>query len=182
METRWAKGLALGLLVAAGSAGAQGDTQQQGEMDHGAMGHGQMEQPETSASAQATKHVAYVNAELDGAATNALMLFEITKSDETYDRAHGEAFTKNIRDSIAGAQEHIRHLEPLAKSDTEKEQLRLLKERVTKAQAMVTTLQSKLDQRSELHFTAGAMHKQLEGSLDPLMQLAKDWDTGIQAG
>ena len=168
MRTTLAIGLAAGLVIAAATAGeAHAQAQAQAKPDR---------------ATEAAKHFAVANAGLESAEANAEMLYEITAKPALYDQAHGQLFVKNIKEAITYAQGHIAHIEPLVQSEQEKKQLQMLNERVSKASSMVSQMESNVANVEQLHKDAGAMDKQLDGSMEPLEKLAKDMKVPVDVG
>jgi hypothetical protein len=169
MRSSWAIGLVALVAIAAGSAGA-------------AEGKGSQQAAAANPSAEATKHLAVIHAALETAEINADMLGEITKSQDTYDRAHGGVFAKNIRDALTQAQAHLAHLEPLATSDAQKKQFGDLRDRAAKAETMAKGLDASLGNPTELNKAAAELEKELDGSERPMEQLARDMNVKADVG
>lgn len=135
--------------------------------------------PAASPADQASKHIAMVNADLESAEIQAKMLRELSKNDAIWDAGHGKEFIKNINRSIAGATTHIGHLGPLATTDNEKKDLKLLQDRTSDAKMQADRLESMIGQRDQLHTAAKSLKTQLDDSLDPLESLAKQMKVSI---
>ncbi len=166
MRSSWGVGLAAVLALAAGSAGAQARGQQKA----------------ADPSAEATKHVAVIDVGLETAEKNADALGEIAKSADTYDRAHGGVFAKNIDDALAQAKAHLAHLEPLATSEEQKKQFQDLSQRLGKAETMAKDLGTKLGDPAQVREAARALEKELDGSDGPLERLARGMNVKADVG
>lgn len=123
---------------------------------------------------EAAKHVALVNAELESAEINAKMLREISASDGLYDAAHGKQFVTNMRDSLGIAKAHIAHIAPLATGEREKAHVAALQQHTAAAEAKVLALEAKTADRKAIHSGAGEIGRDVDRSLDPLEDLAKE--------
>lgn len=153
MNKHWNWGLAV--LLAAGAASAQQD---------------ETLNPSTSAA----KHVAMINADLESAKAQADMLSELSKSDTIWDEAHGREFVKNLQESIGGAEAHIQHLQPLARSSEERRHFEQLQLRTSEAKSQSQAIMGQIGQRQALHDSARRLEHELDRSLDPLEKLADE--------
>lgn len=158
MKKHWNWGLAV--LLAAGTASAQ-----QGE--------------ELNPSTSAAKHVAMINANLESAKDQTEMLSELSKDDAIWDEAHGREFVKNLQTNISGAEAHIQHLQPLARTDMERQQFEQLRTRTSEAKSQSQAIMGQIGQRKALHESANKLENQLDRSLDPLEKLSEEMNVPI---
>ena len=172
MRALWAWTVGLGLVIAAGSAGA---AEAKREQAGGA-------QATVDRATDATKHFAVANAGLESAEANAEMLSAITRKQELYDRAHGELFVKNIRDAITYANGHIQHIKPLVQTDAERKNLQQLEERVARVESMLPRLDSNLDDVQALNREANSIDQAIDGAQEPLENLAEAMNVEVDVG
>lgn len=154
----------------------------------GATASAAKEQPRNDSSAknqkervgdEASKHVAMVSANLDSARAQADMLEEISKSDAVWDKQHGQEFVGNISRALAGAAAHTEHLAPLATTEDQKEQFKLLQDRTNDAAEQAKRLSALLDDRAGVHTAAKKLDDELDDARDPLESLASKLDVPI---
>lgn len=185
MRMSWAVVVAVGSLLGASSASAQQpraqgqQRQQQGQQQQGQQGkQGQS----ANRAYEVTKHIAVVNAATQDGTINSQMLADISQDKRSYDRAHGELFLKNIRESITQAEGHLAHLQPLATSPKEKEQIQKLNQELTQAKSTLQPMTNQLDDPKAVHDSATKLQKQFSNMKSPLKQLAQDMDSKIKIG
>ncbi|AKU93314.1 hypothetical protein AKJ08_3701 [Vulgatibacter incomptus] len=145
----------------------------QGMQQHAAKGGSAME---------ATKHVAVINAGLRDASTNADMLSQISANASSYDREHGEVFLKNMNDAVAEAETHLGHLQPMATTAAEKQQLRELSQHLTTSKTTLQQMSSQLNDPKATHDSAMKVNQEFKASMAPLKQYAQEANVKIKVG
>ncbi|HWV39618.1 MAG TPA: hypothetical protein VN033_14210 [Vulgatibacter sp.] len=164
----------------------QGSQQQQPGMQQGQQGSQQQGQQQGAQGAnrsyEATKHIAVINAGLRDAEMNARMLADISSDSRSYDQMHGQIFYRNIQQSISEAEEHLSHLQPLASTQNEKNQLQQLSKNLSDAKSMLQPMQSQLSDPQKVNSAATKLEKQFSNSMRPLRQVAQEMNSKVKIG
>jgi hypothetical protein len=163
--------LVAGTLLAAGPAAAQ-------QADPPAPDKPMTMPTEAMKADEATKHVALIEVGLDTAELNADMLGELSKKESTFDEAHRKALVDNIEAGLADANEHLKHLEPLAGNS---QHFLTLKQRVESANRMLPELQKATDVKQATQ-QAQRMEDALDQADKPLEQVARDLRVTLDVG
>lgn len=203
MRNTWIVFVAVACLAGITSAHAAGNTptqntrmqqgQQQGQqpgqgqqgMQQGQQGmqHGQQQGAQSAnKSYEATKHIAVINAGLRDAEMNSRMLADISADSRSYDQTHGQLFYKNIQESVSEAEEHLTHLQPLATTQKEKTQLQQLTKNLNDAKSTMQPMANQLNDPKTVHSTATKLEKQFSSSMQPLKQVAQEFNSKIKIG
>lgn len=164
----------------------QQGSQQQGSQQQGSMQgqqHGQHQGGQTAnKSYEATKHIAVINAGLRDAEMNSRMLADISSDSRSYDQTHGQLFYKNIQESVSEAEEHLSHLQPLATTQQEKNQLQQLSKNISDAKNTMQPMQNQLNDPKMVHDSATKLEKQFSSSMQPLRQVAQAMNSKVKIG
>ncbi len=161
-----------------GSAASQPDTSRSAT-SQGASSPQPAKRAGDLAWAEATKHVAVVNAGILDAATNAMMLRQITQDPRSYDADHGRLFLENIGTAVDQAEAHLAHLEHLA-SGSARGQLDEVRSRLEKVKAELPNMTGQLEQATAISGDAGRIVDELRGALGPLKSLAGSLHARVQ--
>lgn len=176
-------GVVVGLALAGSAfgAGAQSSGQQQ-QRQQQQQQQRQMQGGQQSAKWQATKHLAVIHVALDSAEQNAEMLEKLAREPQAYDRDHGQVFLTNIDTSLAQAETHFGHLQPLAKTDAEKQQVNMLGDRIKSARQAAMPLKQDLASAQKVQQDAGRLKQALDRSQEPIDKIAKQMNVDIDVG
>ncbi len=201
MRRTWTIAIALASLVGASSAAAQGSAppparpgqgqgqgQGQGSQQNQGQNKGQHQGSHAPGAQSANKayesakHIAVINAGLRDGALNSQMLADISADSRSYDRTHGEVFLGNIKRSVTEAEAHLAHLQPMATTTEEKNQLKELSQHLTKAKSMFQPMTNQLNDPKAINKSATELDKELKAGIQPLQQVAKEMNSKIEIG
>lgn len=172
-------GLAVaGVAFAAGAQGSQQMPQQQQQMKQQQMKPQAQMQPKW----EATKHLAVIDVALNSAEDNADMLQKLASEPQAYDKDHGQVFLTNIETALSQAETHYGHLQPLAKTDQQKQMVQKLGTQIQQAKQMVNPIKQDLANATQVQQNARKLEQALDTSQEPIEKIAKQMNVDIDVG
>lgn len=188
MRKGWTLGVVAGLAVAGAAFGAEaqaGSQQQMKQQEQMMKQQEQMMKQQPTAQSQkwqATKHLAVIDVALNSAEENADMMQKLAQEPQAYDQDHGQVFLTNIQTSLAQAKTHFGHLQPLARTDAEKQNVNRLGERISAAEKAVGPLAQNLSDAKQVQQNATKLQAALDNSQEPIEKIAKQMKVDIDVG